>query len=126
METTRIEQTRGEYCFALKQSCARKRIKVFEHLNEIKSNISYITEIVREYGGIDAAGGILPNYPAMSSRYADSARDTHHQQSSSAYSQRRNMHDYDCCFVCLLFFFFFFFLFLLCIISNIYSILSAI
>lgn len=58
-----------------------------------------ITEIVREYGGMDSAGGIFTAYPTMSSRYGDFARDAHHQQSSSAYSQRRNMHDYDCCLV---------------------------
>lgn len=40
---------------------------------------------------MDAAGGVFSNYPTMSSRYGDFARDAHHQQ--SAYSQRRNMHD---------------------------------
>jgi hypothetical protein len=48
---------------------------------------------------MDAAGVGFSNYPTMSSRYGDFARDAHHQQSSSAYSQRRNMHDYDCCLV---------------------------
>jgi len=74
-------------------------------LNRIESNVYHITEIVREYGGMDAAGGVFSNYPTMSSRYGDFARDAHHQQSSSAYSQRRNMHDYDCClvfFLCML------------------------
>ena len=62
--------------------------------------IIHITEIVREYGGMDTAGGGggFSNYPTMSSRYGDFARDAHQQQ-SSAYSQRRNMHAYDCCFV---------------------------
>ncbi len=46
---------------------------------------------------MDTVGGVFPNYPTMSSRYGDFARDAHHQQSSSAYSQRRNMHEYDCC-----------------------------
>jgi hypothetical protein len=69
-------------------------------LNRIESNGVYrITEIVREYGGMDTAGGFFSNYPTMSSRYGDFARDAHHQQSSSAYSQRRNMHEYDCCLV---------------------------
>jgi hypothetical protein len=60
----------------------------------IESNVYHITEIVREYGGMDTAGGAMfSNYPTMSSRYGDFARDAHHQQ-SSAYSQRRNMHEY--------------------------------
>ncbi|CAF3559496.1 unnamed protein product [Rotaria sp. Silwood1] len=65
METTRIEQTRGKKC-----------------------NVYHITEIVREYGGMDTAGGVFTNYPTMSSRYGDFARDAHQQQSSSAYSQQ--------------------------------------
>ncbi|CAF3883981.1 unnamed protein product [Rotaria sp. Silwood2] len=65
METTRIEQTRGK-----------------------KSNVYHITEIVREYGGMDTAGAVFSNYPTMSSRYGDFARDAHNQQSSSAYSQQ--------------------------------------
>ncbi len=70
-------------------------------MNRIESNDYHITEIVREYGGggMDTVGGgIFTTYPTMSSRYGDFARDAHHQ-SSSAYSQRRNMHEYDCCFV---------------------------
>jgi hypothetical protein len=71
-------------------------------LNRIESVHHHpIPEIVREYGGMDAAGGVFPNYPTMSSRYGDFARDAHNQQSSSAYSQRRNMHDYDCCSIVL-------------------------
>jgi WD40 repeat protein len=37
---------------------------------------------------MDAAGVGFSNYPTMSSRYGDFARDAHHQQSSSAYSQQ--------------------------------------
>ncbi|CAF5055709.1 unnamed protein product, partial [Rotaria magnacalcarata] len=51
------------------------------------TRIEQTREIVREYGGMDTAGGVFPNYPTMSSRYGDFARDAHHQQSSSAYSQ---------------------------------------
>ncbi|CAF2066583.1 unnamed protein product [Rotaria magnacalcarata] len=52
------------------------------------TRIEQTREIVREYGGMDTAGGVFPNYPTMSSRYGDFARDAHHQQSSSAYSQQ--------------------------------------
>ena len=55
-------------------------------------------EIVREYGGMDSMSGGYLNYPTMSSRYGDFARENHHQQSSSAYSQRtNNARDNDCC-----------------------------
>lgn len=53
---------------------------------------------------MDAAAGGFSNYPTMSSRYGDFARDAHNQQSSSAYSQRRNMHGHDCCLAWLFFF----------------------
>lgn len=91
METTRIEQTRGKF---IQKSSLLVRID-----SNRKSNVCHITEIVREYGGMDTAGGIFTNYPTMSSRYGDFARDAHHQQSSSSYSQRRNTHEYDCCLV---------------------------
>jgi len=58
-----------------------------------------ITEILREYGGMDTAGGVFTNYPTMSSRYGDFARDNQQQQTSSGYSQRRNMHEIDYYFV---------------------------
>ncbi len=53
-----------------------------------------ITEVVREYGGMDTASGVFTSYPTMSSRYGDFARDNQQQQqqASSAYSQRRNLH----------------------------------
>ena len=71
-----------------------------ENFCRAESHVYRLPEIVREYGGMDAAGGgVFPNYPTMSSRYGDFARDAHHQQSSSAYSQRRNMHDCDYCLV---------------------------
>jgi hypothetical protein len=64
-----------------------------------------ITEIVREYGGMETVGGaVLTNYPTMSSRYGDFARDNQQQQTSAGYSQRRNTHENDCCF-CLCFWF---------------------
>ncbi len=59
-----------------------------------------ITEVVREYGGMDTASGVFTSYPTMSSRYGDFARDNQQQQTSSAYSQRRNSHEIDCCFAC--------------------------
>ncbi len=92
LETTRIEQTRGKF-----------KKNPLNDLNRIESNVYHITEIVREYGGMDTAGGVFSNYPTMSSRYGDFARDAHHQQSSSAYSQRRNMHEYDRCLAFFLF-----------------------
>ncbi|CAF4741228.1 unnamed protein product [Rotaria sp. Silwood1] len=52
------------------------------------TRIEQTREIVREYGGMDTAGGVFTNYPTMSSRYGDFARDAHQQQSSSAYSQQ--------------------------------------
>ncbi|CAF3881254.1 unnamed protein product, partial [Rotaria sordida] len=52
------------------------------------TRIEQTREIVREYGGMDTTGGVFSNYPTMSSRYGDFARDGHHQQSSSAYSQQ--------------------------------------
>ncbi|CAF1082643.1 unnamed protein product [Adineta steineri] len=52
------------------------------------TRIEQTREIVREYGGMDSAGGIFTTYPTLSSRYGDFARDAHHQQSSSAYSQQ--------------------------------------
>ena len=55
-----------------------------------------ITEIVREYGGMEAMGGVLTNYPTMSSRYGDFAREGQQQQTSSGFSQRRNTHEIDC------------------------------
>jgi hypothetical protein len=56
-----------------------------------------ITEIVREYGGMETAGGVFTSYPTMSSRYGDFARDNQQQQqqTSSGYSQRRIQHDID-------------------------------
>lgn len=77
------------------------RKKQISH-DRFDASIYRVTEIVREYGGMDAAGG-FSNYPTMSSRYGDFARDAHHQQASSAYSQRRNMHDYNCCLALLFF-----------------------
>lgn len=53
-----------------------------------------ITEIVREYGGMEAAGGgaaVFSTYPTMSSRYGDFARDNQQQQTSAAFSQRRTL-----------------------------------
>jgi hypothetical protein len=53
-----------------------------------------ITEIVREYGGMEAAGGaVFSTYPTMSSRYGDFARDNQQQQTSAAFAQRRTMLD---------------------------------
>ena len=84
METTRIEQTRGEN---------ERRALDFDRERE-----TFLPEIVREYGGMDGMSGGYLNYPTMSSRYGDFARDSHHHQSSSAYSQRRNnARDVDCC-----------------------------
>jgi hypothetical protein len=66
-----------------------------------------ITEVVREYSGMAAAAGAVTNYPTMSSRYGDFARDNQQQQqqqqTSSGFSQRRNTHEIHECFV--LFFF---------------------
>jgi len=52
-----------------------------------------VTEIVREYGGMESAGGVVTNYPTMSSQYGDFARDNQQQQTSSGYAQRRNKHE---------------------------------
>ncbi|CAF1532793.1 unnamed protein product, partial [Adineta ricciae] len=52
------------------------------------TRIEQTREIIREYGGMDTAGGIFTTYPTLSSRYGDFARDAHHQQSSAAYSQQ--------------------------------------
>jgi hypothetical protein len=53
-----------------------------------------ITEIVREYSGMEtASGGVFTTYPTMSSHYGDFARDNQQQQTSSGYSQRRNTHE---------------------------------
>ena len=58
-----------------------------------------ITEVVREYGGMETVGGgVFTNYPTMSSRHNDFTRDNQQQQTSSGYSQRRNTHENDCCF----------------------------
>lgn len=52
-----------------------------------------VTEVVREYGGMEAAGGVFTSYPTMSSGYGDFARDNQQQQTSSGFSQRRTLHE---------------------------------
>lgn len=52
---------------------------------------------MREYGGMESSGNIanfLSTYPTMSSRDGDFVRDNQQQQqTSSSYSQRRNLHE---------------------------------
>jgi hypothetical protein len=61
-----------------------------------------ITEVVREYGAMAAASGAVTNLSTMSSGYGDAARENQQQQqaqqTSSGFSQRRNMHAIDECF----------------------------
>ncbi|CAF3511313.1 unnamed protein product [Rotaria sp. Silwood1] len=52
------------------------------------TRIEQTREVVREYSGMDTATGIFTNYPTMSSRYGDFARDNQQQQTSSSYSQQ--------------------------------------
>ncbi|CAF1382216.1 unnamed protein product, partial [Adineta ricciae] len=52
------------------------------------TRIEQTREIVREYGGMEAMGGVLTNYPTMSSRYGDFAREGQQQQTSSGFSQQ--------------------------------------
>lgn len=54
-----------------------------------------ITEIIREYSGVDTATGSFINYPTVSSRFGDFAQDNQQQQTSTNYSTRRNMHEFD-------------------------------
>ena len=63
-----------------------------------------ITEVVREYSGMDTVAGIFTSYPTMSSRYDDSMRDNRQQQTSSDYSRRRHLHEIGYCFFCLIHF----------------------
>ena len=61
-----------------------------------------VTEIVREYGAMEAMGGVATAYPTMSSRYGDFAREgqqqqqQQQQQASSGFSQRRDTHGPEC------------------------------
>jgi hypothetical protein len=59
-----------------------------------------VTEIVREYGAMEAVGGAVTNYPTMSSRYGDFAREgqqqQQQQQTSAGISQRRDTHGPEC------------------------------
>lgn len=48
-----------------------------------------ITEVVREYSGMETAGGVFTSYPTMSSNQGDFVRDNQQQQTSSSYSQRK-------------------------------------
>ena len=57
-----------------------------------------ITEVVREYGGVETAGGIFSIYPTASSRQNDFTRDNQQQQTSTGFSQRRRLHEFDCYF----------------------------
>jgi hypothetical protein len=59
-----------------------------------------VTEVVREYGGMESAAGVVTSYPTMSSHYGDFGRDNQQQQTSSGYSQRRNTHGNSFCFAC--------------------------
>ena len=62
-----------------------------------------ITEIVREYSGMDTVAGSFTNYPTMSSRCDDFMRDNCQQQTSSDYSRRRDMHEIVYCFFSLIY-----------------------
>lgn len=57
-----------------------------------------ITEIVREYTGMEAVGGAFSTYPTVSSRRDDFTRNNQQQQTSTEFSQRRRMHEFDCLF----------------------------
>ncbi|CAF0770626.1 unnamed protein product [Rotaria sordida] len=52
------------------------------------TRIEQTREVVREYSGMDTAAAVFTNYPTMSSRYGDFARDNQQQQTSSNYSQQ--------------------------------------
>ncbi|CAF0944400.1 unnamed protein product [Adineta steineri] len=69
-----------------------RELNLAKAANETETTrIEQTREIVREYGGMEAAAGALTTYPTMSSRYGDFARENQQQQqqqTSSGYSQQ--------------------------------------